>query len=52
MVKKGYSCDSSELEWAFAAPYLPLIAKDVPKLEHDLRSVYDTLKYVIRTGIP
>lgn len=52
MAKKGYPSDSTDQEWAFVVPYLTLINEDAPQRKHDLRRVYDALKYVIRTGIP
>ena len=52
MAKKVYPSDSSEAEWAFVAPYLTLITEAAPQRKHDLRQVYDGLKYVVRTGVP
>lgn len=52
MANKGYPSDSSDAEWAFAASYLTLITQDALQRKHDLRRVYDALKYVTRTGIP
>ena len=52
MSTKGYPSDSSDAEWAFVAPYLALITENAPQRKHDLRRVYDALKYVVRTGIP
>ena len=52
MTKKGYPSDSSDAEWAFVAPYLTLITHHAPQRKHDLKRVYDALKYVTRTGIP
>lgn len=52
MAKKSYPSDSSDAEWAFVAPYLTLITPEAPQRTHDLRRVYDALKYVVRTGIP
>jgi transposase len=51
MSNKGYSSDSSDEEWAFVLPYLTLMSKDAPQRKHDLRRVFDALKYVVRLGI-
>ena len=52
MANKGYPSDSTNAEWAFVVPYLTLITQDASQRKHDLRRVYDALKYVVRTGIP
>ena len=52
MSTKGYPSDSTDQEWAFVVPYLTLITIDAPQRKHDLRRVYDALKYVIRSGVP
>jgi transposase len=52
MSTKGYPSDSTDQEWAFVAPYLTLITQEAPQRKHDLRRVYDALKYVIRSGVP
>ena len=52
MAKKGYPSNRSDAEWAFAAPYLALITEEAPQRKHDLRRVYDALRYVVRSGVP
>lgn len=42
----------SDEEWAFVAPYLALIREDSRQREHDLREVFNGLRYVVRTGAP
>jgi transposase len=50
--RKGYPSDVAEDEWEFIAPYLALIREDSPQRTHDLREVFNALRYVVRTGIP
>jgi transposase len=39
-------------EWAFVAPYLTLMPVDATQCTHDLREVFNALRYVVRGGIP
>jgi transposase len=50
--RKPYPSDVSEQEWAFAAPYLALVREDAPQREHDLREVYNGLRYIVKCGCP
>lgn len=50
--RKSYPSDVSEEEWAFAAPYLTLMVEEAPQREHDLREVYNALRWIVRTGSP
>src|SRR5215211_2343528 len=50
--RKPYPSDVSDEEWAFVAPYLALVRKDAPQREHDLREVFNGLRWVVRTGSP
>jgi transposase len=52
MNRRGYPSDVSDEEWAFAAPYLALISEEAPQREHDLREVFNGLRYLLRTGAP
>lgn len=47
-----YPTDVSDEEWAFVAPYLILFSLDVGQRRHDLREVFNALRYVVRTGCP
>ena len=47
-----YPSDVSDEEWAFAAPYLALLREDAPQRRHDLRRVFDALRWITRTGAP
>ena len=50
MPRKSYPGDVSDEEWAFAAPYLTLMREDAPQRRHDLRGLFDGLRYAVRTG--
>ena len=50
--RKPYPSDVSDEEWAFVAPYLTLLPLDVPQREHDLREVFNALRYLVRAGCP
>lgn len=47
-----YPSDVSDDEWAFCAGYLALVREDAPQRKHDLRRVFDALRYLTRTGAP
>lgn len=48
--KTGYPSDVSDEEWAFSAPYLLLMKEDAQQREHDLREVFNALRYLVRYG--
>ena len=50
MARKPYPSDVTDEEWAFAAPYLTLMREDAPQREHDLREVFNGLRYLARGG--
>ena len=50
MTRTGYPSDASDEEWAFAAPYLTLMKEDAPQRSHDLREVFNGLRWLVRTG--
>jgi transposase len=50
--RKRYPTDVSDDEWAFAAPYLALVREDAGQRGHDLRAVYNALRWVVHTGAP
>jgi transposase len=49
---RSYPSDVSDDEWAFVAPYLALVPEASAQRRHDLRAVFDALRYVIRSGCP
>lgn len=50
--RKPYPSDVSDEEWAFVAPYLALVREDSPQRAHDLRRVFDALRWIVRAGAP
>lgn len=48
----GYPSDVSDEEWAFVAPYLTLMTEDAPQRQHDLRAVFNALRWMVRSGSP
>jgi transposase len=50
--RKAYPTDVSDDEWAFAAPYLTLMSEDAPQRHHDLREVFNALRWIVHTGAP
>jgi len=52
MTRKPYPSDVTDEEWAFVAPYLTLMRDDAPQRRHDLREVFNALRYLVRTGAP
>ena len=52
MARKPYPSDVTDEEWEFVVPYLTLMTKDAPQREHDLREVFNAMRWVVRTGSP
>jgi transposase len=52
MARKPYPSDVSDEEWDFVASYLTLMSEDAPQREHDLREVFNAMRWVVRTGSP
>jgi transposase len=50
MARKPYPSDVTDEEWNFVAPYLTLMREDAPQREHDLREVFNGMRYVVRGG--
>ena len=50
--RKRYPSDVSDEEWSFVAPYLTLMREDAPQRDHDLREVFNGLRWIVRTGSP
>jgi transposase len=48
--QKPYPSDVSDEEWAFVAPHLALVREDAPQRNHDLREVFNGLRWMVRTG--
>lgn len=52
MARKPYPSDVTDEEWAFVAPYLTLMREDAPQREHDLREIFNALRWMVRAGSP
>src|SRR5215468_10853910 len=50
--RKPYPTDVTDDEWAFAAPYLTLLREDAGQRTHDLREVFNALRWVVKAGSP
>jgi transposase len=48
--RKPYPSDVSDEEWTFVAPYLALVREDAPQRNHELREVFNGLRWIVRTG--
>jgi len=52
MARKAYPSDVSDDEWAFVALYLTLMTEETPQRVLSLRAVFNSLLWIIRTGVP
>lgn len=50
--RNPYPSDVSDEEWALVAPYLTLMKHDAPQRDHELREVFNCLRWIVRTGSP
>jgi transposase len=50
MSRKTYPSEVTDDEWAFVAPDLTLMREDAAQGEHELREVFDGLRWIVRTG--
>jgi transposase len=48
--RKPYPTDVTDEEWAFVAPYLTLMDADAPQRRHNLREVFNALRWIVRAG--
>jgi len=48
--RKPYASDVTDAEWEFLLPYLSLMRQDAPQRAHDLREVFNAVRYVVKTG--
>ena len=49
---KPYPTNVSDEEWTFAAPYLTLMTEQAPQRRHDLRAMFNALRWMARAGAP
>jgi transposase len=47
-----YPSDVTDAEWEFVVPYLCLLPEDAGQRVHNLRDVFDALRWIVRTGSP
>jgi transposase len=47
---KSYPGDASDAEWEFLVSYLTLMRQDAPQRTHDMREVFNAIRYVVKTG--
>ena len=52
MTRKPYPSDVSDDEWMFVAPYLTLMKAAAPQRQHDLREIFNGLRWLVRAGAP
>ncbi len=50
--RKADPTDVTDEEWAFVAPYLTLLDPEAPQRRHELREVFDALRWIVRAGSP
>ena len=48
--RSGYPSDVSNEEWALSAPYLVLMREDAAQRIYTLRSVFNAVRYLVRSG--
>jgi transposase len=52
VARKPYPTDVKDDEWEFVVPYLILMREDAPQREHDLREIFNALRWIVRAGAP
>jgi transposase len=52
MARKPYPSDVTDAEWSFVVSYLTLMTEDAPQREHNLREVFNAMRWIVRTGSP
>jgi transposase len=50
--RKPYPTDVSDEEWAFVVPYLTLLPLEAEQRTHNLREVFNAVRWLIRAGAP
>src|SRR3954454_19156664 len=50
--RAAYPSDVSDEEWALVAPYLALLRESSGQRDHELREVFNGLRYIVKTGAP
>ena len=52
LTRKPYPSDVSDDEWTFVAPYLRLMMEDAPQRKHNVREIFNGLRWLVRAGAP
>jgi transposase len=50
--RKPYPSDVSDDEWGLVVPYLTLMNIEAPQRQHDLREIFNGLRWLVRAGAP
>jgi transposase len=48
--RQAYPSDVNDDEWAWVAPYLPLMTEEAPQREHSLREGFNGRCWIVRAG--
>ena len=48
--RMSYPSDVSDAEWEFLLPYLTLMREDAPQRAHDMREVFNAIRYIVKSG--
>ncbi|MHA7685322.1 IS5 family transposase [Cupriavidus sp. PET2-C1] len=48
--RRPYPTDVSDEEWSFVAPYLTLMDEGAPQRRHELRELFNALRWIARAG--
>jgi transposase len=49
---RSYPTDVSDEEWEFCVSYLTLMREAAPQREHELRAIFNALRWMVRAGCP
>jgi transposase len=52
MTRKPYPSGGSDDEWGFVVPYLTLMNRKARQRQHDLREIFNGLRWPVRAGAP
>src|SRR5262249_45141829 len=52
MNRRPYPSDVSDEEWTFVVPYLTLLPQTAAQRRHELREVFNALRWMVRSGAP
>ena len=50
--RRAYPSDVSDEEWALVSLYLALLREDSAQRDHELREVFNGLRYIVKSGAP